>query len=67
MMQQSFETILAQYSKARTTEPFGKAHELRPVFEAIKADLISSLPVRLRSSLNVKWSVGSPIRRFSHA
>jgi hypothetical protein len=58
MMQPNFEKILAQYRKARTNEPFGKTHELRPVFEAIKADLIGSLPVRLRPTLNIKWSVG---------
>lgn len=58
MIQQSIETILNRYVKARTSEQFGGEHELFKFFEQIRDDITQSDALIKRPHIRVKFSAG---------
>jgi hypothetical protein len=58
MIQQSIETILNRYVRARTNEQFGGEHELFKSFEQIRDDITKSDALIKRPHIRVKFSAG---------
>lgn len=57
IIQQSLQTILESYAKARTNQAFA-GHSLRGVFESLKEEISSLSAISIKPNLRVKWSMG---------
>ena len=57
-MQASLERILAEYTNARSTEPFSGSHPIANTFRAAKTAIDNFAPVKERRSLQVGWGAG---------
>lgn len=57
IIQQSLQTILESYAKARTNQTFA-GHSLRGVFESLKVAVSSLSAISTNPNLRVKWSMG---------
>jgi 5-methylcytosine-specific restriction protein B len=58
VLRAGLEAILRRYARATPGEPFGREHDLRELFEALRRALASSDAVSACPTIKVEWSAG---------